>query len=226
MRVLNVGGNRKSIPLPKIFEGWEQTMLDIDPASDADLICDARNLSNLSRLQQHFDGVHCSHNLEHYYRHDVAKVLAGFRYALRDDGFAHIQVPNMQYVCAQVAAGADIEDVAYISPAGPIRYVDMMYGLGSYIEMSGQDFMCHKNGFTPQSLGNLLLTNGFPFVFVGTNGGELWAYGFKNKPSEQQMRDLHLVPTESGGPGDNAGSLSLTAQPEPAAAAPTKLEGA
>lgn len=224
MRVLNVGGSSKSIPLPKMFEGWDQTMLDIDPLSDADLICDARALVE-TMDPEFFDGIHCSHNLEHYYRHDVPKVLAGFHHVLRADGFVHIQVPNMKFVCAQIAAGADIEDVAYISAAGPIRYVDMMYGLGAYIAMSGHDFMCHKNGFTEISLGNLLIGAGFPFVFIGSNGTELWAYCFKNKPSEQQISHLNLVPTESNGPGDNGRSDLLGPSPDPAAVAQLELEG-
>jgi hypothetical protein len=66
-RVLNVGGNSKSIPLPPHFSGYKHVLLDIDPKSSADIVCDARRLSELEK--EEFDAVYCSHNLEHYYRH-------------------------------------------------------------------------------------------------------------------------------------------------------------
>ena len=197
MKVLNIGGNRKSIPLPVIFDGWDQVMLDIDPHSDADIICDARSMTD-TVAGGTFDAICCAHNFEHYFRHDLSRVTDGFLYALKDDGFAFIQVPNMRYVCEQIAAGADIEDVAYTSPAGPIRYVDMIYGLGAYIANSGNDFMSHKNGFTPLSLGNHLVRYGFPHVFIGSSGLELWAYAFKNKPSDEQQKRLKLKYESSG----------------------------
>jgi len=34
-RVLNVGGNNKSIPLPPQYERWEHVLLDIDPRAQS-----------------------------------------------------------------------------------------------------------------------------------------------------------------------------------------------
>lgn len=201
MRLLNVGGGSKNIPLPKIYDGCEHVMLDIDPKSGADIICDARELINLEAGA--FDTVFCSHNLEHYYRHHLPAVLGGIKHVMKDGGFAHVSVPNMQYVCEHIAKGGDIEDVLYQSPAGPIRAVDMMYGLGAYIEHTGNDFMCHKNGFTRKSLGNALLAV-FPFVFVGSHETELFAFAFKTKPSDQQMLDLKLVNPSGGAEANGA----------------------
>jgi hypothetical protein len=81
-RVLNVGGHDKRIPLPPQYAGFEQLLLDIDPAVAPDILCDARELSKLESGQ--FDAVYCAHNLEHYYRHDVPKVLAGFLHVFKD----------------------------------------------------------------------------------------------------------------------------------------------
>lgn len=75
-KVLNVGGNSKETPLPQKYAGWEHVILDIDPAVKPDVVCDARELSSL--LCSTYDSVYCSHNLEHYYHHDVKKVLLGF----------------------------------------------------------------------------------------------------------------------------------------------------
>ncbi|MDD1616033.1 MAG: type 11 methyltransferase [Methylococcaceae bacterium NSP1-2] len=84
-KVLNVGGNSKLIPLPPEYEGWDHVLLDIDPKVYPDVLCDARELMGLAGAQ--YDSVYCSHNLEHYYHHDVKKVLAGFSHVLKADGF-------------------------------------------------------------------------------------------------------------------------------------------
>jgi len=86
MKVLNVGGNNKSIPLPPYFKDFEHLLLDIDPRGKPDVVADARELDKLEAKQ--FDAIYCSHNLEHYYRHDVMKVLKGFHHVLKDQGFA------------------------------------------------------------------------------------------------------------------------------------------
>jgi predicted SAM-dependent methyltransferase len=65
--------------------------------------------------------VYCSHNLEHYYRHEVPWVLEGFLHLLRDGGFAHIRVPDIgELMRVTVERKLDIDDVLYHSPAGPI----------------------------------------------------------------------------------------------------------
>ena len=144
-KVLNVGGNSKDIALPDIYNGWTQVWLDIDPAVNPDVLCDAREL--LSLTGNTYDAIYCSHNLEHYYRHDVKKVLAGFYHVLKKDGFVHIRVPDMAAVMRTfVENDMDINDVLYESPAGPITIQDVMYGWGKEIERSGNDFFAHKTG--------------------------------------------------------------------------------
>lgn len=95
-KVLNVGGNSKAISLPSQYEGYDQRLLDIDPECSPDILCDARDLKTLEESQ--FDAVYCSHNLEHYYRHEVQKVLTGFLYVLKEGGFAQIKVPDLNAV--------------------------------------------------------------------------------------------------------------------------------
>src|SRR6476620_11662263 len=46
-RVLNVGGYSKTVAIPAHYAGWEHVLLDIDPASGADVVCDARQLDTL-----------------------------------------------------------------------------------------------------------------------------------------------------------------------------------
>ena len=93
-RVLNVGGGAKSIPIPLHYEGWEHVLLDIDPRQKPDVVCDARELGTLPA--DLYDAVYCSHNLEHYWRHDAPLVVAGFAHVLRGHGFAEVAVPDLK----------------------------------------------------------------------------------------------------------------------------------
>src|SRR5204863_5017409 len=131
--VLNVGGANKQIAIPDHYNGWNHLLLDIDPASGADVICDARELETFDPEQ--FDAVYCAHNLEHYYRHDGAKVLRGFQHVLKPDGFVEIRVPDLQSVIQRVVESKmDLEDVLYVSASGPITALDVIYGYGKEIE--------------------------------------------------------------------------------------------
>jgi hypothetical protein len=180
-RVLNVGGHDKRIPLPPHYAGFEHLMLDIDPAAAPDILCDARELSKLESSQ--FDAVYCAHNLEHYYRHDVPKVLAGFLHVLKDNGFAQVIVPDIAEVMrTAVAKGLDLEDVLYQSPAGPIKVLDVLWGWSAQIESSGQEFFAHKTGFTEKSLVATIQRSGFPKTYSMSRNYEVQVLAFKRPP--------------------------------------------
>jgi len=192
-KVLNVGGNSKDIPLPPQYAGFEHLLLDIDPSGKPDIVCDARKLTTLEAGA--FDAVYCSHNLEHYYRHDVPKVLAGFLHVLKEGGFAQIRVPDLNAVMkATLDGGLDVEDVLYESPAGPISVLDVLYGLGTEIEQSGQDFLAHQTCCTPKSLANALNREGFSKVFSGLGKFEISALAFKGEPDNETRALFGLPP--------------------------------
>lgn len=189
MRVLNVGGSSKATPIPGHFDGWRHDLLDIDPRGQPDIVCDARELSSLSGGI--YDAVYCSHNLEHYYRHDGLKVVRGFVNMLNESGFAEIRVPDIEWVITALREKQlELDDVLYQSPAGPITAHDVIYGLQSEIENSGQDFYAHKTGFTPKSLVKMLIEGGFKKVFlVKDEHLAVHAFAFKLEPTlEQQAR--------------------------------------
>ena len=189
--VLNVGGNSKAIPLPPQYAGFEHLLLDIDPTGKPDVVCDARALTTLAPGR--FDAVYCSHNLEHYLGHEVAKVLAGFLHVLKDGGFAHIRVPDMAEVMRQtVERGLDIEDTLYQSAVGPIRVIDVVYGHGPQIEASGQDFFAHKTGFTRKSLHAALQRAGFAAVYSGSANLEVTAVAFKGRADPASLALFNL----------------------------------
>jgi len=191
--MLNVGGGSKKIPIPAYFDGWEHVLLDVDPAGKPDIVCDARELLTLAPSQ--FGAVYCSHNLEHYYKHETMAVLRGFLHVLKLDGFAEIRVPDMDSVMKGVVErDLDIEDILYVSPAGPIAVRDVIYGWSVEIERSGQDFYAHKTGFTATSLRTALLEAGFATVlpFVAKEAFELRALAFKAEPTPNQRALLGL----------------------------------
>ena len=195
-RVLNVGGNSKSTRMPGHFDGWQQLYLDIDSRWKPDVLCDARLLS--SQPAQQFDAIFCSHNLEHYYAHDVRKVLNGFLHVLNGTGFAEVVVPDIRAtMTTMLENGLDIEDPLYQSPAGPVSAHDVIYGFGPEIEKSGQDFMAHKTGFTQKSLLATLTRAGFPYVFSQLCALEVRAVAFKvaPTPAQQAMFGLPSAPS-------------------------------
>ena len=192
-KVLNVGGNNKAIALPGQYSGWRNVVLDIDPTRGPDIVCDARDLATLPRGE--YDAVYCSHNLEHYYRHDVPRVLSGFLHVLKPEGFAHLRVPDMGALMRKVTEkDMDIDDVLYESPAGPITVRDVIYGYGAEIERSGNDFFAHKTGFTPKSLKSALRASGFSHVFLHSADLEVAAVAFMREPDAFATKLFGLPP--------------------------------
>lgn len=192
-RVLNVGGFSKAIPIPPHYAGWEHLLLDIDPETRPDIVCDARTLDHLEPAQ--FDAVYCSHNLEHYYKHDGARVLRGMLHVLKPEGFAEFRVPDLRSVMRKfIVDGMELEDVLYVAPAGPITVRDVIYGWDKKIALSGEDFFAHKTGFTAASLRAALNDAGFARAMTIVNEGrfEIAALAFKGEPTQHQRKLLNL----------------------------------
>ncbi len=235
---MNVGGNSREIPLPPEYQGWDIFLLDIDERGQPDILCDARELGGLPPAE--FDSVYCSHNLEHYYRHDVARVLSGFRHVLKDDGFVFIRVPDIAELMRKVVHNSlDIDDDLYDSAAGPIAVHDVIYGFGPEIERSGNDFFAHKTGYSQKSLVSILKTAGFRVVFSRCANLEVVAYAFKSAPTDYAAGLLGLTDLVDGGRaarepqpigGESAGLLpeldsteAKSDAPHPRAGAPRRL---
>ncbi len=186
-RLLNVGGGSKSIQLPPEYTGFEHVLLDIDPQGAPDIVLDGRQLGELAAAQ--FDAIYCSHNLEHYFRHDVPKVLGGFFHVLKPGGFAQIRVPDLTELMRRVVQGKiDLEETLYVSPAGPIAPIDVIYGLGRQIETSGVDFFAHKTGFSDQSLARAVERAGFAPNFSRVADLEINLIAFKGTPDPDNLR--------------------------------------
>jgi hypothetical protein len=122
--------------------------MDIDLAARPDILGHMTDLSAIP--DQVYDAVYSSHSIEHLYPHEVPAALSEFRRVLKPSGFSLITCPDLQSVCALVAQGK-LEDTAYVSPAGPIAAIDMIFGYREAMAR-GNFFMAHKTGFTAQTL--------------------------------------------------------------------------
>lgn len=179
MKVLNVGGGA-SRNLPPHYAGWEQSLLDIDLDVNPDICCDARDLAKQGLSG--FDAVYCSHNLEHFYWHEVPGLLAGFKSVLGDDGFVEIAVPNISTLMREmVSRGLDLQDTWYRTGAGqPISFHDVLYGWGAAIG-GGNVFYAHKCGFTVASMGQVLSQAGFGSIWIADCGADIHVTAYKKE---------------------------------------------
>ena len=188
-RVLNAGsGGPSSRGIGPIFASseWEEIRLDVDPSVDPTTIGSITDMKDLFDSGC-FDAIWSSHTLEHLFSHDVPVALGEFKRVLRPDGFALIMCPDLESIAHHIIQhGAD--HIAYVSPAGPITPIDMLYGhLASVAQ--GRSYMAHRTGFTADRLGNLLLQAGFPTVHVRRDDNfEICALAFNESADQDRIQ--------------------------------------
>lgn len=150
---------------PPLFEGWNETRLDIDSQYGADIVGDMRDFStwrHTSKLgpwvwKASFDGIFCSHALEHLHLYDAPKALATFRSVLKPAGSLFIVVPNFEAACRHVIEGQGSK--LYDSPAGPIFAHEVIYGKENWTLDNA--FQRHLTGYTPDLIRGLFVGAGF-----------------------------------------------------------------
>lgn len=166
---------------------WKELRLDINAAVNPDIVGSMTDMSAVEATS--VDAVFSSHNIEHLYPHDVPVALAEFRRVLKPSGFIVITCPDLQSVCALVAEDK-LTDTAYLSPAGPITPLDILYGYRAAMQ-NGNLYMAHRCGFTQKVLDATLLIAGFANV-ASVRGGnhELWALATISPMEERELRLL------------------------------------
>jgi SAM-dependent methyltransferase len=177
--VLHVGCgsyNPESLPERLRTEEWQEVRLDIDPTVRPDLIGSITDMSAVP--SQSVDAVYSSHNVEHVYYHQVLIALAEFHRVLKPGGFAMILVPDIQTAAEAVARGNLEDPPLYISPAGPIAAIDMLYGFRKLIA-PGNYYMSHHTAFTAQSLADKMQQVGFRELEVRRENFNIVAIGYK-----------------------------------------------
>lgn len=176
-RFLHVGcGQKRKDRTTRALAGpdWQEVRLDIDPAVRPDILGTMTDMGAVPSAS--FDALFSSHNIEHLYPHEVPVALGEFRRVLKADGIAVVTCPDLQGIAALVADDR-LEEPAYVSPAGPIAPLDMLYGHRPALAR-GNLYMAHRTGFTARTLRDALQQAGFAAVLVARRPGpsfDLWA---------------------------------------------------
>src|SRR5262249_34311784 len=112
---------------------------------------------------------------------------------LRPDGFVVITCPDLQSVAALVADDK-LTEPAYVSPAGPITPLDILYGHRPPMA-AGNLYMAHRCGFTRRVLAGTLRAAGFPTVIDQQRPRyfDLWALASKSARSEDELRAMAIA---------------------------------
>lgn len=168
---------------------WQEVRFDIDPAVGPDITGTMLDMAGVA--SDSMDALFSSHNIEHLYPHEVPQALAEFRRVLKPDGFAVITCPDLQSVCALVAEDK-LAEPAYMSPAGPITPLDILYGYRPSMAQ-GNLYMAHRCGFTEKVLVGSLQAAGFALIASKRRGHpvyELWAVATKAAMDGERIRAL------------------------------------
>lgn len=168
---------------------WKELRLDINPEVFPDIIGSITNMKDIK--DSSVDAVFSSHNIEHLYPYEVTMALKEFFRVLMMDGFLVITCPDLQSVCELVAKDK-LTETAYVSPAGPIAPLDMLYGHRPSLA-SGNHFMAHRCGFTQKVLIGTLQSAGFKQIASIKRGKpefSLFAIATKSSIKEDDLRLL------------------------------------
>ncbi|WP_245572917.1 class I SAM-dependent methyltransferase [Lichenihabitans psoromatis] len=175
-RVLNAGSGPTNAD--KLFRNftpqtWDEVRLDIDPRTRPDLVGSIIDMRSIIP-DRTFDAIWSSHAIEHLHTHEVVPALTEFRRILKPDGFVLLTCPDLTAVVRlMLTKGA--EDVAYMSPSGPITALDMLFGHSASIA-AGQTYMAHHTGMTIDLIGKRAMAAGFAETRVMPGASfDLWA---------------------------------------------------
>lgn len=167
---------------------WQEVRLDIDESVNPDILASVLDLSSID--SNSFDSIFSSHNIEHVHAHEIPLMLEGFLRVLKEDGYIVVTCPNLLQA-AKLIVQDKLTEPAYISPIGPITPLDILYGHNKMIE-GGNEFMAHKTGFTPKSLGETLASAGFANIALSAIDGkfDMWAIATKNKMERENLASI------------------------------------
>ena len=168
---------------------WAEVRYDIDESVKPDFVGSMTDMSVIE--DSSVDAVFSSHNIEHLYPHEVAVAMSEFFRVLKEDGMVVLTCPDIQSVCELVAQDK-LTDTAYVSPAGPIAPIDILYGHRASMQ-NGNLYMAHKCGFTQKVLVATIQSAGFKRVASMSRKSpyfDLWAIGTKTEKEENELRTL------------------------------------
>ncbi len=173
---LNLGAGDKSIP------GY--TSVDIAPSRKGvvpDILCDLAS----DDLFKHFkpgsvDEILSVHVVEHFYRYEIEAVLHRWHRLLKPGGNLIVECPNLLYACQQIVKDGGAHTTGPDKKDGQTT-MWVLYGNPG----EKDPLMCHKWGYTPDSLRSLLQSVGFvnvweePAQFKAKNPRDMRVVGVK-----------------------------------------------
>ncbi len=168
---------------------WTELRFDIDKQVQPDIVGTMLDMSVVADAS--VDAVFSSHNIEHFYPHEVPLVLTEFKRVLKPDGIAVITCPDLRSICALIAADK-LTEPAYTSPAGAIAPIDILYGYRPAMA-KGNLFMAHRCGFTEKTLIGVLQAAGFVAIASKSRAHpyyDLWCVAGVRHLDETTMRVL------------------------------------
>lgn len=170
---------------------WKELRFDINPAVQPDIIGTMLDMTAVA--DESVDAVLSSHNLEHLYPHEVPQVLSEFLRVLKPDGYLVALCPDLQFFCALIAEDK-LTEPAYVSAAGPIAPLDVLYGLRQQLS-AGNHYMAHKCGFTLKVLHGTLQAHGFQMIAGRRRPDpyfDLCVVASKGPMTDDQIRELAM----------------------------------
>jgi ubiquinone/menaquinone biosynthesis C-methylase UbiE len=190
-RFLHVGcgaATKANITLGFNTDSWQEVRFDIDPACAPDIIGTIIDMSGVADAS--VDAIYSSHCIEHIYPHEVPHAISEFARVLSEDGFVVLTCPDLQTVCEAVAQDK-LLDTVYVSPAGPIAPIDILFGHRPSIA-AGKHHMAHKSGFTLSVLAKAFSNGGFKSVFGRRRAQsfDLWIIAYKQPKAEPEISVL------------------------------------
>ena len=188
--LLHVGCSSQNKSALKGFDSddWREIRFDIDPSVYPDIEGTLTDMDAVTTGS--VDAIYSSHNIEHVFPHEVHTVLLEFHRVLKQDGIVVLTCPDLVSVC-QAVVNDRLMETLYVSPAGPIAPIDILYGYREAIA-KGAIYMAHKTGFTFSTLQDAFFKAGFKFN-VGAarpKDFDLWIVSFKQVMSNEEAMKI------------------------------------
>jgi SAM-dependent methyltransferase len=169
-------------------DDWSEIRFDIDPSVHPDIEGTLTDMDAVAT--ESVDAIYSSHNIEHVFPHEVHTVLLEFHRVLKQDGIVVLTCPDLVSVC-QAVVNDRLMETLYVSPAGPIAPIDILYGHRDAVA-NGKIYMAHKTGFTYSTLQDAFFKAGFKFNIGAARprNFDLWIVSFKQLLSNEEAMKI------------------------------------